>query len=109
MPTEAFSYPKGYSNLTHSGNEWWKNAYNEELPYPIVAGISHYQFATIHPCYDGNRRTSRLLTTLILYLGGFDLKGLYFPEKYYAKNLLDYYPAISRGPHLMARSLILYL
>ena len=23
-------------------------------PLPIVAGIAHYQFATIHPYYDGN-------------------------------------------------------
>lgn len=71
---------------------------NEDLPCPIVASIAHYQFATIHPYYDGNGRTSRLLTTLILHLGGYDLKGLYSLEEYYAKNLLGYYRAISVGP-----------
>ena len=63
-----------------------------------IAGIAHYQFATIHPYYDGNGRTARLLTTLILHLGGYDLKGLYSLEEYYAKNLLGYYRAISVGP-----------
>jgi Fic family protein len=69
-----------------------------DLPCPIIAAIAHYQLATIHPYYDGNGRTARLLTTLILHLGGYDLKGLYSLEEYYAKNLLAYYRAISIGP-----------
>lgn len=69
----------------------------QELPCPIVAGIVHYQFATIHPYYDGNGRTARLLTTLILHLGAYDLKSLYSLEEYYARNLGAYYDAISIG------------
>jgi Fic family protein len=65
---------------------------------PLVAAIAHYQFATIHPYYDGNGRTARLLTTLILHLNGYGLKGLYSLEEYYAKNLPAYYQAISVGP-----------
>lgn len=34
----------------------------------------------------------------MLHLGGYDLKGLYSLEEYYARNLLDYYRAISVGP-----------
>jgi Fic family protein len=74
----------------------WVNK-NTELPCPVIAGIAHYQFATIHPYYDGNGRTARLLTTLILHLGGYDLKGLYSLEEYYARNLGAYYDAISVG------------
>jgi Fic family protein len=92
MPPEAKDVPGLMRNLV----SWIKE--NEEIPCPIVAGIAHYQFATIHPYYDGNGRTSRLLTTLILHLGGYDLKGLYSLEEYYAKNLLGYYRAISIGP-----------
>lgn len=72
--------------------------HQNDLPCPVVAGIAHYQYATIHPYYDGNGRTARLLTTLILHLGGYDLKGIYSLEEYYARNLLNYYRAISVGP-----------
>jgi Fic family protein len=92
MPPEAKDVPKFMRQLV----SWIKE--NTELPCPLLAGIAHYQFATIHPYYDGNGRTSRLLTTLILHLGGYDLKGLYSLEEYYAKNLLAYYRAISIGP-----------
>ena len=67
------------------------------IPWPIVAGIAHYQFATIHPYYDGNGRTARLLTMLILHLNGYGLKGLYSLEEYYALNLGAYYEAITIG------------
>lgn len=74
----------------------WANE-TRDIPCPIKAGIIHLQFATIHPYYDGNGRTARLLTTLMLYLGGYDLKGLYSLEEYYARNLEAYYEAIHIG------------
>jgi Fic family protein len=92
MPPESKDVPGLMRNLV----AWIKES--EKLPCPIIAAIAHYQFATIHPYYDGNGRTARLLTTLILHLGGYDLKGLYSLEEYYAKNLLSYYRAISIGP-----------
>jgi Fic family protein len=92
LPPEAKDVPKLMSELVS-----WIN-YNKDIPCLIVAGIAHYQFATIHPYYDGNGRTARLLTTLLLHLGGYDLKGLYSLEEYYARNLTAYYQAISVGP-----------
>ncbi|WP_341790024.1 Fic family protein [Rickettsia endosymbiont of Polydrusus tereticollis] len=91
MPPEA----KDVSKLMTGMVNWIEK--NTELPCPIIAGIIHYQFATIHPYYDGNGRTARLLTTLILHLGNYDLKGLYSLEEYYARNLGAYYEAISIG------------
>ena len=67
------------------------------LPVPLKAAIAHYQFATIHPYYDGNGRTARLLTTLILHVGGYGLKGLYSLEEYYARDLKSYYQALTVG------------
>src|SRR3990167_669183 len=92
MPPECKDVPALMRQLV----AWIKK--NVDLPCPIIAAITHYQFATIHPYYDGNGRTARLLTTLILHRGGYDLKGLYSLEEYYAKNLLAYYRAISIGP-----------
>ncbi len=92
MPPESKDVP----NLMRNMVAWIRE--NDALPCPIVAAITHYQFATIHPYYDGNGRTARLLTTLVLHLGNYDLKGLYSLEEYYAKNLLAYYHAISIGP-----------
>lgn len=70
---------------------------SQELPAPVIAGITHYQFATIHPYYDGNGRTARLLTTYILHLLGYGMHGIYSLEEYYAKNLVHYYKALTIG------------
>jgi Fic family protein len=69
----------------------------QELPAPIIAGLAHYQFATIHPYYDGNGRTARLLTSFILHKTGYGMKGIYSLEEYYAKNLQGYYKALTIG------------
>lgn len=94
MPPEAKDVP----SLMKAMVAWIKASDPAGLPCPIRAGIAHYQFATIHPYYDGNGRTARLLTTLILHLGGYDLKGVYSLEEYYARNLGAYYEALTVGP-----------
>lgn len=94
MPPEAQDVPILMSALV----AWLETAERQDLPCPIRAGIAHYQFATIHPYYDGNGRTARLLTTLILHRGGYDLKGLYSLEEYYARKLGSYYGALTVGP-----------
>lgn len=93
LPPEAHDVPILMKDLVD-----WINKTNEDLPCPLRAGIAHYQFATIHPYYDGNGRTARLLTTLILHLGSYGLKGLYSLEEYYAKDLQAYYQALAIGP-----------
>ena len=94
MPPEAKDVPQ----LMREMVAWIKTSGTDDLPCPLRAAIAHYQFATIHPYYDGNGRTARLLTTLVLHLGGYDLKGLYSLEEYYARNLDAYYQALTIGP-----------
>ena len=94
MPPEAKDVPKLMMEMV----AWVAASERQELPCPIRAGIAHCEFATIHPYYDGNGRTARLLTTLILHLGGYALKGLYSLEEYYARNLRGYYEALTVGP-----------
>ena len=69
----------------------------KRLPAPVIAALAHYQFATIHPYYDGNGRTSRLLATMILHRCGYGLKGIYSLEEYYARHLRRYYEALAVG------------
>lgn len=92
LPPEAKDVPELMQQLVN----WIQSS--KDIPCPIVAGIAHYQFATIHPYYDGNGRTARLLATYILHAGGYDLKGLYSLEEYYAQNLSAYYDALDIGP-----------
>jgi Fic family protein len=94
MPPEAPDVPK----LMQEFAQWINNAITEgEIPIPIIAAIAHYQFVTIHPYYDGNGRTARLLTTLILHMKGYGLKGIYALEEYYAVNLPAYYNSLTVG------------
>jgi Fic family protein len=94
MPPEAYDVASLMKELT----AWAKLQIDKkELPAPILAGLIHYQFATIHPYYDGNGRTARLLTTFVLHQMGYGMKGIYSLEEYYAKNLQGYYKALSIG------------
>lgn len=94
MPPEAHEVSPLMKGLIDWINDSIKD---QELPAPIIAGLAHYQFATIHPYYDGNGRTARLLTTFILHKTGYDMKGIYSLEEYYAKNLQGYYKALAIG------------
>lgn len=94
MPPEA----KDVAPLMKSLITWTNEQIKEDvLPAPVIAGLAHYQFATIHPYYDGNGRTARLLTTYILHKTGYGMKGIYSLEEYYAKNLNGYYQALNIG------------
>lgn len=94
MPPEASDVAPLMTDLFRWINEQLETA---ELPAPILAGLAHYQYATIHPYYDGNGRTARLLTTLLLHRAGYGLKGIYSLEEYYARNLGRYYRALTVG------------
>ncbi len=94
MPPEA----KDVKPLMKGLFEWVDQEMDKKiLPAPILSALVHYQFATIHPYYDGNGRTARLLSTFLLHKMGYDLKGIYSLEEYYAKNLQGYYGALSIG------------
>jgi len=95
MPPEAPDVPGLMQELVQ-----WLNSEirKNELPAPIIAALVHYQFATIHPYYDGNGRTARLLTNLVLHKSGYGLKGIYSLEEYYARDLGGYYNALGTGP-----------
>lgn len=57
----------------------------------IKLAIIHYQFESIHPFYDGNGRTGRIMCILYLVINGLlDLPILYL-SRYITKNKTQYY------------------
>jgi Fic family protein len=95
LPPEAKDVPALMADLV----AWVESAERERLPVPLIAGLFHYQFVTIHPYYDGNGRTARLLATFLLHRGGYGLQGLFSLEEYHARDLAAYYGSLVTHPH----------
>lgn len=76
---------------------WLKKADEQNLHPILKAGLFHSQFVHIHPFTDGNGRVTRLLTTLLLYLDGWDFRKVIVLEEFYNKNRQDYYNALAYG------------
>jgi Fic family protein len=95
MPPEASDVPRLMTELVN----WVSLAEKSRVPVPLVAGLLHYQFVTIHPYYDGNGRTARLLATFILQRGGYGLQGLFSLEEFHARDLAAYYGVLAAHPH----------
>jgi len=80
---------------------WLKK--NKNLHPIIRAGLFHYQFETIHPFTDGNGRTGRLMTLLLLYQSGWDFKKVLVLEDYYNNERRRYYESLQTGSTYEAR------
>ena len=95
LPPEAKDVPDLMAALV----DWADDAEKSGLPAPLISGLVHYQFVTIHPYYDGNGRTARLLATFLLHKSGYGLGGFFSLEEHYARDLPGYYLALSVHPH----------
>ncbi len=95
MPPEAKDVPQ----LMADWVRWVLHAEQDGVPAPVIAGLAHYQFVTIHPYFDGNGRTARLLATFILQRNGYGLNGLISLEEQHARDLERYYLALATHSH----------
>ena len=94
LPPEVKDVPKLMEEMVEWLHQRW-----DDLPIPLIAGMAHYQFVTIHPFDDGNGRTARTLTTWILFNGGYDLGRFFSLEEFYVEDIQGYYNAIVTHPH----------
>lgn len=68
---------------------------NRDLLDPLIlAGLSHKQFVIIHPFLDGNGRTTRLTTKVLLAALGIDTFPLFSFENYYNRNVSRYFQEV---------------
>lgn len=95
LTREIIYTPPGPLEVPHLMREFvdWTNRIEDMSPV-LTAGIAQFQFVHIHPFIDGNGRTARLLSTLILYKTGYDFKRLFSISEYYDKDRPGYYKAI---------------
>jgi Fic family protein len=60
----------------------------------ILAGIFHKEFVIIHPFIDGNGRTARLATKVLLAKMGLNTFNLFSFENYYNQNVTHYFKEV---------------
>ena len=66
----------------------------------ILAGIVHKQLVLIHPFMDGNGRTTRLVTKMLLAEMGLNTFKLFSFENYYNLNITKYFERVGeRGDY----------
>lgn len=67
---------------------------NENIDPLILAGIFHKQMVIIHPFMDGNGRTTRLATKVLLAKMGLNTFNLFSFENYYNQNVSKYFQTV---------------
>lgn len=63
----------------------------DEVSPLIKLAVQHYQFESIHPFYDGNGRTGRILNVLYLILCGLLDSPVLYLSDYIIRHKSDYY------------------
>ena len=67
---------------------------NKEIHPVLRGGIVHYELVRIHPFLDGNGRVARALSSLILFLDGYDIRRFFSLEEYFDSDAPKYYEAL---------------
>ena len=70
------------------------NSEQEKIDSLILAGIFHKQMVVIHPFIDGNGRTTRLATKVLLAQLGLNTFNLFSFENYYNNNVTKYFQTV---------------
>ena len=88
----VYTPPVGESAICDFLGNWEQFIHAEDELDPLIKmAISHYQFEAIHPFFDGNGRTGRILN--VLYLINTELLTLpiLYLSRYIVQNKTDYY------------------
>ncbi len=88
-----YTPPDNYDTIIHlmKNLEQYINDDPDAISPLVKLAIQHYQFESIHPFYDGNGRTGRIVNVLYLILKGLLDEPILYLSSYIIKNKADYY------------------
>lgn len=89
--------------------QWLNNPAYKDIHPVIRAGIVHYELVRIHPFIEGNGRTARAFSLLVLYAEGYDVKKLFSIEEYFDKDIDGYYRALQSVQQSNAQDMTYWL
>ncbi|MDX5462410.1 MAG: Fic family protein [Wolbachia endosymbiont of Tetragnatha montana] len=92
-PTSPYLVRKEVQELI----DWYHWSLNNKFKHPLIIVANFvFEYLAIHPFQDGNGRTSRLITNLMLLQQGYDFVSIVSHEKIIETNKLDYYLALNK-------------
>ena len=87
-----YTPPVGETAIRNLLSNWEHFIHAEDELDPLIKmAISHYQFEAIHPFYDGNGRTGRILNVLYLIDKNLLTLPTLYLSRYILQNKADYY------------------
>ena len=92
-PTPPFLVKKEMQELIDWYN--WAISAKEKHPLILIANFI-FEYLAIHPFQDGNGRTSRLITNLMLLKQGYQFTQVVSHERIIEANKVDYYLALNK-------------
>ena len=89
----VYTPPAGEAEILDlmSNLEWYINYDNDQVDPLIKLAVIHYQFESIHPFYDGNGRTGRIINVLYLVLKELLDSPILYLSRYIIRNKNAYY------------------
>lgn len=84
-------HPDEISELMYNLEAYINDNTMDEFDPILKMAIIHFQFESIHPFYDGNGRTGRIINILYLILVGLQSLPILYLSNYIIRNKSDYY------------------
>ncbi|WP_341792673.1 MULTISPECIES: Fic family protein [unclassified Rickettsia] len=92
-PTPPYLVKKEMQELI----DWYNWAFTNKVKHPLILIANFiFEYLAIHPFQDGNGRTSRLLTNLLLLKHGYLFTQIVSHERIIEANKTDYYVALNK-------------
>ena len=92
-PTPPFLVKKEMQELI----DWYEWATKAETKHPLILIANFiFEYLAIHPFLDGNGRTSRLLTNLMLLQQGYTFAKVVSHERLIEKHKVNYYLSLNK-------------